>query len=87
VYHKLARSTGGGRSPFSLYFKTRNHLLFHKKSGLSAPLFWLVFALLVLKRIAGSLALLRPKGAWATIKGISDYYAGNWGKGSSDEFR
>jgi len=87
VYHKLARSTGGGRSPFALYFKTRNHLLFQKKRGLRAPLFWPVFAWLVLKRIAGSILLLRPKGAWATIKAIKDFYAGNWGKGSGDEFR
>lgn len=87
IYHKLARSMGGRRSPFYLYYRTRNHLLFKKKRNLNAPLFWPVFVFLVLKRIFGSLILGQPMGAWATIAGIYDYYAGNWGKGRGERFQ
>ncbi len=87
IYHKLARSMGGRKSPFYLYYRTRNHLLFRKKRYINAPFFWPIFLFLALKRTLGSLLLGQPKGALATIKGIYDYYAGNWGKGSGDKFR
>ena len=87
IYHKLARTMGGRRSSYYLYYRTRNHLLFKKKLHLKAPFFWPIFLSLVFKRIFGALMLGQPKGAWATIMGIYDYYKGNWGKGSGDKFR
>ena len=87
IHHKLARSSGGRKSPFYLYYRTRNHLVFKKKQNIKAAFFWPVFSLLVIKRTFGSLLLGRPKGTWATLTGIYDYYAGNWGRGSGDKFR
>jgi GT2 family glycosyltransferase len=87
IYHKLARSSGGRKSPFYLYYRTRNHLIFNKKQKLGSVLFWPVFFSLVVKRVLGSLLLGQPKGALATMTGIYDYYAGHWAKGSGDKFR
>ncbi len=87
IYHRLARASGGRRSPYYLYYRTRNHLLFTGKLGLRTWRFWPVFAWLVLKRIAGSLVHRQPKGALATLAGIYDYYSGNWGQGRGEGFR
>jgi GT2 family glycosyltransferase len=87
VYHKLARSSGGRRSAFYLYYRTRNHLLFKQKRKIETLFFWPVFVFLVLRRVFGALIIGRPSGAWATILGICDYYTGRWGKGSGDRFR
>jgi GT2 family glycosyltransferase len=87
VYHKLARTCGGRRSAFYLYYRTRNHLLFKKKQAIKALLFWPIFVFLIIKRILGSLLIGQPKGALATIIGIFDFYIGKWGKGSGEKFR
>src|SRR3989339_592778 len=86
IYHKLARSSGGRRSPFYLYYRTRNHLIFKEKLKINVPLFWPVFLLLLTKRIFGSLLMGQPRGAWATICGVIDFYAGKWGRGNGEKF-
>jgi GT2 family glycosyltransferase len=87
VYHKLARSMGGIRSPFYLYYRTRNHLLFMKKRGFKTPLFWPHFIYVFCKRFFGSFVIGRPRGALATLQGVYDFYAKKWGRGSGNKFR
>ncbi|NQU16568.1 MAG: glycosyltransferase family 2 protein [Candidatus Saganbacteria bacterium] len=87
VYHKLAVSSGGRRSPFYLYYRTRNHLLFKHKLKLNAPLFWPKFISLVLKRFFGSFLFGSLKGASATLQGIIDFYKQRWGVGNGEKFR
>ncbi|PIS29973.1 hypothetical protein COT42_03775 [Candidatus Saganbacteria bacterium CG08_land_8_20_14_0_20_45_16] len=87
IEHKLAVASGGRRSPFYLYYRTRNHLLFQRKQRLKAPLFMPIFIFLVIKRVVGSIMYGQPKGALATLRGIWDFYRGNWGKGRGDAFR
>lgn len=87
VYHKLARASGGRRSPFYLYYRTRNHLLFKHKQHLPAPFFWPVFIILVIKRVLGSFLYRQHRGALGTLNGIYDYFLGKWGKGSGDAYR
>ena len=87
VYHKLAISSGGRRSPFYLYYRTRNHLLFIYKQKLKSPLLWPKFVFLIIKRIIGSFLYKEPKGAYASVAGILDFYYKNWGAGNGNKYR
>jgi len=63
------------------------YLLFIYKQKLKAPLFWPKFVFLIIKRIIGSFLYKEPKGAYASVAGILDFYYKNWGAGNGNKYR
>ncbi|MGB9613001.1 MAG: glycosyltransferase family 2 protein [Candidatus Margulisiibacteriota bacterium] len=85
IYHKFAASMGGKFSPFYTYFRTRNNLLFFKKSGLWLPL----ILNLVIFSIYSTFESLRNgqiQSIKATFIAIRDFLIGKYGFGSAGEF-
>ncbi|OGC22155.1 hypothetical protein A3J90_02175 [candidate division WOR-1 bacterium RIFOXYC2_FULL_37_10] len=85
IYHKFAASMGGKFSPFYTYFRTRNNLLFFKKTKQFIPL---ILNLLIFScySILESFKNYNFQSIKATFVAIFDFFAGRYGKGSAEEF-
>lgn len=80
IWHKVSKSTGGDESFLSVYYTTRNRLLFiHKHRDYFTPL--AVLYTLITRAIRISQYMLAGKSQWKPIvKGIRDYYSGVRGR-------
>jgi hypothetical protein len=86
VWHKESKTTGWIYTPTALYFGTRNRLLFMKENANKIE--WYIFLIFVLTfsvirnlyRFAGK----KQERKWF-IKGLVDFWKGNFGKGSWNE--
>ncbi|NQT30052.1 MAG: glycosyltransferase family 2 protein [Candidatus Saganbacteria bacterium] len=85
IYHKFAASMGGKFSPFYTYFRTRNNLLFFKKThqGLALILNFMIFPIY---SIIGSLAAGNLASIKATYFALFDFLRGKYGMGSAGKF-
>jgi GT2 family glycosyltransferase len=81
IYHKFAASMGGKYSPMYTYYRTRNNLLFFKKTGQWLPLF-LNLMIFPLYSIFSSVRTMRLESVKATFKAIMDFIGGKYGKGN-----
>lgn len=81
VYHKLSL-TKGRYSPFSIYYKTRNPLIFAEKNKAFCIPFFIWYVSSIAKKLSGTLVTLNFSGFIAVLKGIFDFIRHNWGKGS-----
>lgn len=76
LYHKVSKSTGGGESPFCLYYMTRNRLQYLKDHGSlfypTAPIFTVLTRVI---RIVQYIITDRQKSK-AILKGLQDYKKG-----------
>lgn len=84
IYHKFAASMGGKFSPFYTYFRTRNNLLFFKKTGRWLPLA-LNFVIFPLYSIFESLRNKEFQGIKTIFVAIWDFLIGKYGIGSAGE--
>jgi GT2 family glycosyltransferase len=82
IYHKVSRTSGGALSPFSIYYNTRNKLLFLRKH-FKMPQIVSAFIVTMSVFCARTLYLLifkRDIRACSMIfKGIKDAFTGNFG--------
>ncbi len=84
IWHKGGRSTGGGSSPFYIYYLYRNKLILRKKHcfgimrWISLPIFALGYIYAALR-----VTMINKKSGCvkAIAAGISDYFKKNWKKG------
>jgi GT2 family glycosyltransferase len=69
VLHKVSTSTGGGHSPFTVYYTNRNRIYFIRKNlcGLQR---WIALAYALSTRVPRALQLPRPAAArlWAGVR-------------------
>jgi hypothetical protein len=86
IYHKFAASMGGKASPFYTYFRTRNNLLFFRKTSQWFPLV-LNLVLFPVYSVALSIVAGKWQSVGATVAGVVDYFRGNYGYGSAGRFR
>ncbi|MFA5880331.1 MAG: glycosyltransferase family 2 protein [Candidatus Margulisiibacteriota bacterium] len=86
IYHKFAASMGGKHSPFYTYFRTRNNLLFFKKTGQILPLFLNLFSFPVYAFLV-SIKNRDWQGVKAVFLAIYDFLRGNYGIGSAKQFQ
>lgn len=84
IYHKFASSMGGKFSPFYTYFRTRNNLLFFKKTGQWLPLV-LNFIVFPVYSIFESLRNREFMSVKTTFVAIWDFLIGRYGIGSARE--
>lgn len=84
IYHKFAASMGGKFSPFYTYFRTRNNILFFKKTGQWLPLA-LNFIIFPLYSIFESIRNREFSGIKTTFTAIYDFLTGKYGVGSARE--
>ncbi|WP_289460625.1 MULTISPECIES: glycosyltransferase family 2 protein [Bacillota] len=78
LWHKVSQSTGGGDSPFSIYYMTRNRLNYIKKyiSYFGVSAYWFSF----ISRIIRMLLCKDNKIKKAFIEAINDHKQGKTGK-------
>ncbi|MBI5700635.1 glycosyltransferase family 2 protein [Candidatus Saganbacteria bacterium] len=81
IYHKFAASMGGKLSPFYTYFRTRNNLLFFKKTGQLIPLV-LNLVIFPIYSLIESLKNRQFGSIRTTMLAIYDFASGKLGKGS-----
>jgi GT2 family glycosyltransferase len=86
VFHKFAKAMGGRFSPFYIYFRVRNNLLFDLKNR--RPWFHFLFHFFVspLKHIIYGTLSFNFKGVRAAAIGWLDFVRGRYGFGSAGEF-
>jgi len=75
LWHKIA-STIGRYSPFYLYYRTRNPLIYVMKNKIRTPFFLLIYFYSLLRRLVGALVTLNFKGISAIISGFFDALTG-----------
>ena len=81
MYHRVSASTGGEESYIYIYYNTRNRLLFNNRHNAKNKIFYIpYFYITRLLKIIKWIILGKRKLCLATIKGIRDYYNGNFGK-------
>ncbi len=79
IYHKFAASMGGKFSPFYTYYRTRNNLLFFKKTRQWLPLV-LNFLTFPVYSIISSIKNGQIKGVKTTLLAVFDFLRGKVGK-------
>lgn len=85
IYHKFAASMGGKASPFYTYFRTRNNLLFFKKTKQWLPLI-INAAIFPIYSLYESLKNKQFGSIYATFLGIWDFLIEKYGYGSAGKF-
>lgn len=82
VFHRKSASSGGGDSPFKLYYATRNRVALLRRYGDRAgfAVFSLDFALTRIVRAAQYLLTGRSSLAGAMLRGWTDAYRGRMGR-------
>jgi GT2 family glycosyltransferase len=83
IYHRKGATIGGSRTPFGLYYLTRNRpylIRKHIRSPLRRALFWAYYLGSRLTRLIVLLARGRPDLARAMLRGLTDYWRGRMGK-------
>ncbi len=83
LYHRKGATIGGSKTPFGLYYLTRNRpylIRKHIHSPVRRTLFWLYYLSTRFIRIPALLAAGRPDLAHATLFGVLDYCRGRMGK-------
>jgi hypothetical protein len=82
VYHKFARALGGRFSPVYIYYRVRNSLLFDIKN--KQPKIHFIFHLffMPIKHVVYGALTGNFKGVRAALRGLADFLAGKYGKGS-----
>ena len=83
IYHKFAAAMGGKFSPMYTYYRTRNNLLYFRKTGQIIPLAF-NFVIFPIYSIIMSLVRMDLKSLKATFAGIKDFLEGHYGKGSAN---
>ncbi len=78
LWHRVAYSTGGGRSPLSAYYLVRNRAYFIKKWAKWEIIAWGYWSLEVLARIIYGMIKDR-KYAKMSLKGMADFFKGKVG--------
>lgn len=79
IYHKFAASMGGKFSPFYTYYRTRNNLLFFKKTKQWLPLV-LNFLTFPVYSIISSIKNGQIEGVKTTLLAVFDFLRGKVGK-------
>jgi GT2 family glycosyltransferase len=82
IYHKFAASMGGKFSPFYTYFRTRNNLLFFKKTKQWLPLL-LNLMVFPIYSVVESIKNRQFQSIKTTSIAIADFFKGNYGVGSA----
>jgi GT2 family glycosyltransferase len=82
VYHRKSAASGGGDSPFKVYYATRNRVaVMRRHSGRARfAIFTADFALTRLARMGQYLIRGRPAPALAMLRGWCDAYRGRMGR-------
>jgi GT2 family glycosyltransferase len=83
IYHHKGATIGGSRTPFGLYYLTRNRpylIRKHIRSPLRRAFFWAYYLSSRLMRLAVLLARGRSDLARAMLRGLVDYWRGRMGK-------
>lgn len=77
VWHKVSASTGGYKSPLSVYLGTRNRIMFMRKQGswYQRLLFYLYFAGYVPAFVSYSFIVGQKKQAFAFIRAVGSMFA------------
>ena len=79
LWHKVAYSTGGGRSPMSAYYLVRNRAYYIKKYGKYVVVAWTVWFMEVFARVVYGIIKNREY-AKMSFKGMRDFFKGKRGK-------
>lgn len=86
IYHKFAASARGKFSPFYTYFRTRNTLLFYKKSRQWISL-CLNFLIYPFYSVFGAIRNKKINSIFAVFIAVVDFIRGNYGIGSAKIFQ
>ncbi len=83
IYHRKGATIGGRKTPFGLYYLTRNRpylIRKHVRSPAGRALFWTYFLTTRAAQLATYSVGRRPDLAEATMRGLIDYWRGRMGK-------
>jgi len=86
IYHKFAASMGGKFSPFYTYFRTRNNLLFFKKTKQYLPLL-LNFMVFPAYSFLQSIRRYDLTGIKSTFYAVRDFVFNKTGRGSIEKLK
>jgi len=81
IWHKFAASMGGRFSPFYIYYRIRNNLLYVKKNNGSTVELLFHLILSPVKMFGFCILTLNFKGIISTFYGLLDFIIGRYGKG------